>query len=52
MTDRNKRLLDRGAAVTVLVVTATGVGVAQAAANPPPLAFVAATDAVTAERYV
>ncbi|MFI5891660.1 hypothetical protein ACIA5D_16270 [Actinoplanes sp. NPDC051513] len=52
MTDRNKRLLARGAALAVLVVTATGVGVAQAAASPPPLAFVAATNAVTAERYV
>ncbi|WP_433383303.1 lysyl oxidase family protein [Actinoplanes sp. CA-142083] len=52
MTDRKKRLLARGAAVAVLVVTATGVGVAQAAANPPPLSFVAATNAVTAERYV
>jgi hypothetical protein len=52
MTDRKKRLLARGAAVAVLVVTATGVGVAQAAASPPPLSFVAATSAVTAERYV
>ncbi|MFF5296673.1 lysyl oxidase family protein [Paractinoplanes globisporus] len=49
---RRSRLLARGAAAGVLVVTAAGVGVAQAAANPPPLSFVAASGAVTAERYV
>src|SRR4051794_28581211 len=53
MTDKRKgRLLTRAAAVGVLVATAAGVGVAQAAANPPPLAFVAATNAVTASRFV
>jgi Lysyl oxidase len=41
-----------GAVAAALALTAAGVGVAQAAATPPPLAFVAATDAVTAERYV
>ena len=49
---RKSRWLVRGAAAGVLVVTAAGVGVAQAAASPPPLSFVAATDAVTATRYV
>jgi hypothetical protein len=58
MTDLKKhrrprsKLLTRGAAAGVLLVTAAGVGVAQAAANPPALAFVAATNAVTAERFV
>jgi lysyl oxidase len=58
MTDpqnhRRKRShwVSRGAAAGVLVLTATGVGVAQAAANPPPLAFVAATSSVTATRYI
>lgn len=49
---RRSKLLTRGAAASVLVLTAAGVGVAQAAANPPALAFVAATNAVTASRYV
>jgi hypothetical protein len=55
MTDakiRRNRLIARGAAAGVLVLTAGGVGVAQAASSPPPLSFVAATSAVTAERYV
>ncbi|GAA2616564.1 lysyl oxidase family protein [Paractinoplanes durhamensis] len=47
-----RKLLTYGAAAGVLVLTAAGVGVAQAAANPPPMQFVAATNAVTAERYV
>jgi hypothetical protein len=51
MTERTKRLIARGAAAGVLVLTAGGVGVAQAAANPPSLSFVAATDNVTATRY-
>jgi hypothetical protein len=50
--NRRSRLLARGAAAGVLVLTAGGVGVAQAAATPPPLKFVAATSAVTAQRYV
>jgi len=49
---RRTKLLTRGAAAGVLLVTAAGVGVAQAAANPPALSFVAATTAVTAERFV
>ncbi|WP_433292271.1 lysyl oxidase family protein [Actinoplanes sp. CA-030573] len=54
MTDpknRRNRLIARGAAAGVLALTAGGVGVAQAAANPPPLSFVAATQSVTATRY-
>jgi lysyl oxidase len=47
-----RKLLTRGAAAAVLVLTATGVGIAQAATSPPPLQFVAATKSVTAERYV
>ena len=46
------RLLTAGAVTGALVLTAAGVGIAQAAASPPPLAFVAATTSVTAERYV
>jgi lysyl oxidase len=49
---KRSRWVARGAAAGVLVLTATGVGVAQAAANPPPLAFVAATTSVTATRYL
>jgi hypothetical protein len=54
MTDprnRRSRFIARGAAAGVLVLTAGGVGVAQAAATPPPLSFVAATSDVTAMRY-
>ena len=47
-----RRWLTAGAVTGALVLTAAGVGVAQAAAAPPPLSFVAATSAVTAERYV
>jgi lysyl oxidase len=46
-----RKLLTRGAAAGVLVLTATGVGIAQAASDPPPMQFVAATGQVTAERY-
>ncbi len=46
------RLLTAGAVTGALALTAAGVGIAQAAATPPPLAFVAATTSVTAERYV
>ena len=56
MTDpknrRRTRWLTAGAVTGALVLTAAGVGVAQAAADPAPLSFVAATSAVTAERYV
>ncbi|MFC7533557.1 lysyl oxidase family protein [Actinoplanes sp. GCM10030250] len=48
---RRSRLLTAGAVTGALALTAAGVGVAQAAAAPPPLSFVAATSAVTAERY-
>ncbi|MEV4350273.1 lysyl oxidase family protein [Actinoplanes sp. NPDC049596] len=50
MTTRS-RLLRYGAVTATLALTAAGVGVAQAAATPPPLSFVAATPQVTAERY-
>ncbi|WP_328468531.1 lysyl oxidase family protein [Actinoplanes sp. NBC_00393] len=49
---RRTRLLAAGAAAVTLGLTAAGVGVAQAAATPPPLSFVSATQAVTAYRYV
>ncbi|GAA0455704.1 hypothetical protein Aca07nite_50370 [Actinoplanes capillaceus] len=48
---RRSRLLTLGAVTGALALTAAGVGVAQAAATPPPLTFVAASTAVTAERY-
>ncbi|MEV0901842.1 lysyl oxidase family protein [Actinoplanes sp. NPDC049802] len=48
---RRSRLLTLGAVTGVLALTAAGVGVAQASATPPALSFVAATSAVTAERY-
>ncbi|GLY08108.1 MULTISPECIES: lysyl oxidase family protein [Actinoplanes] len=40
-----------GAAAGVVVLTLSGVGVAEAATAPPALSFVAATPNVTAERY-
>ncbi|MEU4428713.1 lysyl oxidase family protein [Actinoplanes sp. NPDC024001] len=49
---RRTRMLTAGAAVGALALTAAGVGVAQAAATPPALSFVAATSAVTAYRHV
>jgi hypothetical protein len=49
---RRTRLLAAGAVTGALALTAAGVGIAQAATTPPPLAFVSATSAVTAERYV
>jgi hypothetical protein len=49
--NRRSRYIARGAAAGVLVLTAGGVGVAQAAATTPPLSFVAATSNVTATRY-
>ncbi|GIE95323.1 lysyl oxidase family protein [Paractinoplanes rishiriensis] len=48
---RRTRLLTAGTVAGALALTAAGVGIAQAA-TPPPLSFVAATNAVTAERYV
>ncbi|MEU8819786.1 lysyl oxidase family protein [Actinoplanes sp. NPDC048796] len=48
---RRSRVIRYGAVATTLALTATGVGVAQAAAAPPPVSFVAATGHVTAERY-
>ncbi|MEV6302479.1 lysyl oxidase family protein [Actinoplanes sp. NPDC051861] len=48
---RRTRWLTAGAVTGALVLTAAGVGVAQAAASPPPLNFVAATSQITAERY-
>ncbi|MFC4063370.1 lysyl oxidase family protein [Actinoplanes subglobosus] len=45
------RLMAVGAATGALALTAAGVGVARAATTPPALSFVAATSAVTAERY-
>ncbi|BBH69428.1 hypothetical protein ACTI_61130 [Actinoplanes sp. OR16] len=54
MTDSQKRRrrIALGAAAGAVVLTASGVGVAEAAAAPPALSFVAATNTVTAERYV
>ncbi|GLY06661.1 MULTISPECIES: lysyl oxidase family protein [Actinoplanes] len=53
MADPKKRLFTMVAVSSTLALTAAGVGVAQAwAATPPPLSFVAATSAVTAERFV
>jgi len=49
---RRSRLLTAGVVTGALALTAAGVGIAQAATTPPPLSFVAATSAVTAERYV
>ncbi|GAA0795978.1 lysyl oxidase family protein [Spirilliplanes yamanashiensis] len=49
---KRSRLLAVGAVVTATGLVAAGVTVANAAAAPPPLAFVAATNALTAERYV
>jgi hypothetical protein len=49
---RRSRLLTAGVVTGALALTAAGVGIAQAATAPPPLSFVAATSAVTAERHV
>ncbi|GAB2568191.1 hypothetical protein Aab01nite_43780 [Paractinoplanes abujensis] len=48
---RRSRLMTYGAVAVALGLTAAGVSVAQAAATPPTLSFVAATSKVTAERY-
>jgi hypothetical protein len=48
---RRTKALTAGAAAAALVLTGAGVGVANAATDPPPLAFTLATPNVTAERY-
>ena len=47
----NRRLLTAGSVVLAVVAAGAGMGVANAATDPPPLAFVTATQNVTAERY-
>ena len=50
---RNRsRVLAAGAVTTALAVAGAGYGIANAAAGPPPLVLVAATQNVVAERYV
>jgi hypothetical protein len=49
---RRSRLLATGAVVAATGLVAAGVTVAQAAAAPPPLAFIVATNDIAAERYV
>ncbi len=49
---RRTRIVVAGVAVTAVGMAAAGMGVANAAAAPPPLAFTAATPNVLAERYV
>ena len=49
---KRTRLLVAGAVTAAVALAAAGVGVAQAATDPPALAFVAATPNVTANRYV
>ncbi|MFI5935592.1 lysyl oxidase family protein [Actinoplanes sp. NPDC051494] len=51
MTRRTK-ILTASAVTATLALTAVGVGVANAATDPPPLAFTLATPNVTAERYI
>jgi hypothetical protein len=46
------RIVVAGAVATAVGMAAAGIGVADAAAAPPPLAFVAASQNVLAERYV
>jgi hypothetical protein len=48
---RRTRLLTAGALAAAVVLTAVGIGVANAGTEVPPLAFVAATPNVTALRY-
>jgi hypothetical protein len=48
---RRTRLLAAGALTAALALTAAGIGVANAATDPPALAFVAATPNVTALRF-
>jgi hypothetical protein len=55
MTDsqiRRRRWPALAAATSAVVLTVSGVGVAEAAATPPALTFLAATNTVTADRYV
>ncbi|MFI7546393.1 lysyl oxidase family protein [Actinoplanes sp. NPDC049599] len=49
---RRTRILVAGAVATAVGMAAAGLGVADAAAAPPPLAFTVATPNVLAERYV
>ncbi|MBB4766414.1 lysyl oxidase family protein [Amorphoplanes digitatis] len=51
MTSRT-RVLVAGAVVTAVGLTAAGMGVANAATDPPPLSFTRAAASVVAERYV
>ena len=48
---RRTRLLTAGALTVAVALTAAGIGVANAATDPPALAFVAATPNVTALRF-
>ncbi|MEU4689520.1 lysyl oxidase family protein [Actinoplanes sp. NPDC023714] len=50
-SQKRRRWPALGAAAGAVVLTVAGVGVAEAAAAPPALTFVAATNTVTAERY-
>lgn len=50
MTSRT-RLLVAGSVTAAVALAAAGMGVANAATDPPPLAFVLAAPSVTAERY-
>ena len=49
---RRTRVLVAGAVATAVGLTAAGMGVANAATDPPPLAFTLATPNVVAERYI
>jgi hypothetical protein len=49
---RRTRILVAGAVATAVGMAAAGMGVANAATDPPPLAFTLATPNVVAERYV
>ncbi|MEU7908674.1 lysyl oxidase family protein [Actinoplanes sp. NPDC049118] len=49
---RRTRVLVAGAVATAVGMAAAGMGVANAATDPPPLAFTLATPNVVAERYV
>lgn len=49
---RRTRVLVAGAVATAVGISAAGMGVANAATAPPPLAFTQATSNVVAERYV
>jgi hypothetical protein len=49
---RRTRILVAGAAATAVGMAAAGMGVANAATDPPPLALTVATTNVVAERYV